>query len=314
VRAYERRETKRDEVCDPMCGIVGLFLKDDKLSPDLGALLAGMLGTLCDRGPDSAGFAVYGVEIPGQMKLTLRAAESFDFAALLGPLRKTVGAPFSYVTRDTHAVVSVPVAQEASIRAQVTRTPGVSVVGAGRRMEIFKEVGRPDQVAQRFGLATMAGTHGIGHTRMATESAVTTDGAHPFTTGPDQCLVHNGSLSNHNAVRRELIHEGLSFQTENDSEVAAGYLTWRLREDASLEHAMEGALIALDGFYTFVVGTESGFGVLRDPIACKPAVMAETGRWVAFGTEYRALVGLPGIEDAKLWEPEPARVYRWEHH
>src|SRR5262249_8385849 len=152
----------------------------------------------------------------------------------------------SCVTRDTHAVVSVPLAQEADARAQVARTPGVSVVGAGRRMEIFKEVGRPDQVAQRFGLATMAGSHGIGHTRMATESAVTTDGAHPFTTGPDQCLVHNGSLSNHNAVRRELMHGGLSFQTENDSEVAAGYLTWRLREGASLEHAMAGALTALD--------------------------------------------------------------------
>ena len=162
-------------------------------------------------------------------------------------------------------------------------------------MEIFKEVGRPDQVAARFGLAGMAGTHAIGHTRMATESAVTTDGAHPFTTGPDQCLVHNGSLSNHNAVRRELMRQGLSFETENDSEVAAGYLTWRMREGASLAQALDASLGALDGFYTFVVGTEIGFGVLRDPIACKPAVMAETDRWVAFGTEYRALVDLPGI-------------------
>jgi glutamate synthase domain-containing protein 1 len=147
---------------------------------------------------------------------------------------------------------------------------------------------------------------------MATESAVTTNGAHPFTTGPDQCLVHNGSLSNHTAVRRDLIREGLSFQTENDSEVAAGYLTWKMREGASLADALEASLDALDGFYTFVVGTESGFGVLRDPIACKPAVMAETDRWVAFGTEYRALVDLPGIAAAKVWEPEPARVYRWE--
>ncbi len=297
-----------------MCGIVGLFLKDDKLSHELGTLLAGMLGTLCDRGPDSAGFAIYGAETPGRVKLTLRAPANFDFTALLERLGATAGSPLGSAIHNTHAVVSIPVAKEAAIRAQVACTPGVSVVGTGRRMEIFKEVGRPDRVAQRFGLANMAGTHGIGHTRMATESAVTTDGAHPFTTGPDQCLVHNGSLSNHNAVRRELIHEGLSFQTENDSEVAAGYLTWRLREGASLEHAMEGVLSALDGFYTFVIGTESGFGVLRDPIACKPAVMAETDRWVAFGTEYRALVDLPGVENAKVWEPEPARVYRWERH
>ena len=181
-------------------------------------------------------------------------------------------------------------------------------------MEIFKEVGRPDKVAARFDLDRMSGTHAIGHTRMATESAVTTEGAHPFTTGPDQCLVHNGSLSNHNAVRRELIRHGLAFETDNDSEVAAGFLTWKMREGASLEQAMEASLDALDGFYTFVIGTESGFGVLRDPIACKPAVMAETDRWVAFGTEYRALVDLPGIEAAKVWEPEPAKPYLWERH
>jgi glutamate synthase domain-containing protein 1 len=160
----------------------------------------------------------------------------------------------------------------------------------------------------------MAGTHAIGHTRMATESAVTTAGAHPFTTGPDQCLVHNGSLSNHCSVRRELARHGLAFQTDNDSEVAAGYLTWKLHDGWSLAQALESSLDTLDGFYTFVVGTESGFGVLRDPIACKPAVMAETDRWVAFGSEYRALVDLPGIDTAKIWEPEPAKVYQWERH
>ena len=149
---------------------------------------------------------------------------------------------------------------------------------------------------------------------MATESAVTTEGAHPFTTGPDQCLVHNGSLSNHNAVRRELAREGLRFETDNDFEVAAGFLTWKIQSGSSLQQAMEASLDALDGFYTFVVGTESGFGVLRDPIACKPAVMAETDRWVAFGTEYRALVDLPGIESARVWEPEPAKPYLWERH
>ena len=297
-----------------MCGIVGLFLKDDKLAPELGALLAGMLGTLCDRGPDSAGFAVYGAGVPDAVKLTLRAPEGFDFAPLMARLGAAAGAPLSHAIYDTHVVVAVPMARQAAVRAEIVQVPDVTEVSSGRRMAMFKEIGRPDRVAQRFGLAKMAGTHGIGHTRMATESAVTTDGAHPFTAGPDQCLVHNGSLSNHNAVRRELTRLGLSFQTENDSEVAAGYLTWRMRQGVPLEQAMEGALSVLDGFYTFVIGTESGFGVLRDPIACKPAVMAETGRWVAFGTEYRALVDLPGVENASVWEPEPARVYRWERH
>jgi methylamine---glutamate N-methyltransferase subunit A len=297
-----------------MCGIVGLFLKDAGLQPELGALTRTMLDALCDRGPDSAGFAVYGGEIPGHVKLTLRARKDFDWDLLLRPLGDMSGALPRATIRDTHAVIAVPADKEAAIRGKIARADGVEIVGSGRRMEVFKEVGRPDGVAERFGLAAMAGTHAIGHTRMATESAVTTNGAHPFTTGPDQCLVHNGSLSNHNAVRRDLIRNGLAFQTENDTEVAAGYMTWKMRAGASLEQALDAMLVELDGFFTFVVGTESGFGVLRDPIACKPAVMAETERWVAFGTEYRALVDLPGVEHAKVWEPEPARVYRWERH
>ena len=296
-----------------MCGIVGLFLKDRAAEPELGPLLSSMLGTLCDRGPDSAGFAVYGAAAPGAIKLTIRGPRGYDYDAVIRCLQAN-GPALPHVVRDTHLVLTVPEARETAARAKIAAMPELTVVGSGRRMEIFKEVGRPDQVAQRFGLDTMAGTHGIGHTRMATESAVTTDGAHPFTTGADQCLVHNGSLSNHNALRRKLIRQGLSFQTENDTEVAAGYMSWRMREGDSLEQTLNSSLTALDGFYTFVVGTESGFGVLRDPIACKPAVMAETDRWVAFGTEYRALVDLPGIDTARVWEPVPAKAYLWERH
>src|ERR1700730_16797181 len=242
-----------------MCGIVGLLRNQQRLEPELGVLLAGMLGTLCDRGPDSAGFAVYGEETPGRIKLTLRAPQGFDFEAPLRRLAGVAGALLKPTIRDTHAVISRPAAKESEVRAEVARIPDVDVAGSGRRMEIFKEVGRPDGVAARFALEEMSGTHGIGHTRMATESAVTTDGAHPFTTGPDQCLVHNGSLSNHNAVRRELIRHGLTFQTENDSEVAAGFMSWKMREGASLQTTLTASLEALDGFYTFVVGTEAGF-------------------------------------------------------
>jgi len=295
-----------------MCGIVGLFLKDQALEPELGALLAGMLGTMCDRGPDSAGFAVYGSETPGCFKVTLRAPDDCDVEELVASLSLATDLSISATVRDSHVTLSVPQEGAAAFWAELGQMPEIHVVSTGRRMQIFKEVGRPDRVAARFGLNTMAGTHGIGHTRMATESVVTTDGAHPFTTGADQCLVHNGSLSNHNAVRRDLARHGLAFQTENDTEVAAGFITWKMREGLSLDQAMSACLGALDGFYTFVVGTESGFSVLRDPIACKPAVMAETDRWVAFGTEYRALVDLPGIDAAKVWEPEPAKVYVWE--
>ena len=179
-------------------------------------------------------------------------------------------------------------------------------MSAGHAIEIYKEAGRPRAFVERFGARAMSGSHALGHTRMATESRVTTEGSHPFSTGADLCLVHNGSLSNHNRLRRVLRREGIAFQTENDTEVAAGYLAWRLREGDTLEEALEACLEDLDGFYTFAVGTADGFAVLRDPIACKPAVMAETDDWVAMASEYRALAVLPGADDARVWEPEPA--------
>ena len=299
-----------------MCGIVGLFLKDAKLEPRLGELTTTMLSTMCERGPDSAGFAVYGAPAKGKAKITLQSPNpDVHFAGLTAAISKAIGADVSLDRKSTHAVMSVPGDKLRAARdALRTGHPDLRVMSSGESIEIFKEVGYPTQVATQFELAKMQGSHAIGHTRMATESAVTTMGAHPFSTGPDQCLVHNGSLSNHNAVRRTLMREGLTFETDNDSEVAAGYLTWRMREGLSLGDALQASLADLDGFYTFVVGTESGFGVLRDPIACKPAVMAETERWVAFGSEYRALVDLPGIGGAKVWEPEPAKVYFWERH
>ncbi|MDB5505389.1 MAG: glutamine amidotransferase [Devosia sp.] len=295
-----------------MCGIAGIFLKNPALEPRLGAMLSDMMAVLSDRGPDSAGFAIYGRGDADRRKVTLRG----DSAAAVIAAVEGIGTELpGMVTefRDSHAVVSIPVGDEAKLRA-LAATAGVQVVGTGERMEIYKEVGLPQSVSERFGLAQMSGTHAIGHTRMATESAVTTKGAHPFSTGGDQCLVHNGSLSNHNGVRRELIRQGIRFETDNDSEVAAGYLTQKLREGVGLREALQESLADLDGFYTFVVGTEKGFAVLRDPIACKPAVMAETDDYVAFGSEYRALAVLPGIETARVFEPEPATVYAWERH
>ena len=288
-----------------MCGIVGLFCKTPELEPELGRLLAAMLVQMDERGPDSAGVAVYRNPSPdGQSKLTLYSPEpAYDWAALGLELLDVRGG---------HAVVLAegePGEAEATLRAA---HPELRVMSAGRAIEIFKEVGRPREFAERFRLAELQGSHGLGHTRMATESRVTTAGSHPFSTGQDACLVHNGSLSNHNRLRERLRREGLAFQTENDTEVAAAYLAWRLREGATLREALEGCLVDLDGFYTFLVGTAEGFAVLRDPIACKPAVMAETDEWVAMASEYRALAVLPGADDALLWEPAPTVPYVWE--
>ena len=298
-----------------MCGIVGLFLKDKSLEPQLGAMLTDMLVTMTDRGPDSAGIAIYSDENADVSKLTIQSHDSATaFDGLAEKLGGIIGAEVTLAQKDTHAVLDLPTEKVEAARLALAQMDGdIRVMSVGEIIEIYKEVGLPKDVAKRFDLSAMSGTHGIGHTRMATESAVTTMGAHPFNTGSDQCLVHNGSLSNHNSLRRKLTREGVRIETENDSEVAAAYLTWKMREGASLGEALESSLDDLDGFFTFVVGTKDGFGVVRDPIACKPAVMAETDAYVAFGSEYRALVNLPGIEDARVWEPEPATVYFWNH-
>jgi amidophosphoribosyltransferase len=298
-----------------MCGIVGLFLKDKALEPKLGDMLTDMLITMTDRGPDSAGVAIYRAETVGKAKLTVQSNQpEQDFAGLDSALSQALGETVAVSVIDTHAVIEVSTPLLDTARAVLNQLrPSIRLMSRGESLEIYKEVGLPKDVAERFNIRQMSGSHGIGHTRMATESAVTTMGAHPFNTGMDQCLVHNGSLSNHNALRRKLRREGIHIETENDTEVGAAYLTWKMQNGATLGEALESSLKDLDGFFTFVVGTKDGFGVVRDPIACKPAVMAETDQYVAFGSEYRALVDLPGIEQARVWEPEPATVYFWSH-
>jgi methylamine---glutamate N-methyltransferase subunit A len=297
-----------------MCGIVGVFAKSSEIEENLGEHLAAMLSQMSDRGPDSAGVAVYRDPAPGgASKLTLFSPDPLeDWEAMAGELRNAFGGAPEPSVRASHAVFVVD-GEAADAEAWVRGThPELRIMSAGRSIEIYKETGRPEEFIRQFALEDFHGTHALGHTRMATESRVTTAGSHPFSTGLDVCLVHNGSLSNHNRLRQELRREGIEFQTENDTEVAAGYLAWRLREGASLEQALEGCLEDLDGFYTFLVGTAEGFAVLRDPIACKPAVLAETDEWVAMASEWRALAVLPGAASAKAWEPAPGVVYAWE--
>lgn len=297
-----------------MCGIVGLYFKAEAREAELGRLLSGMLAEMSDRGPDSAGFAVYGARAPeGAFKATLfHPAADFDWKPLEEALRAAHGLSGEVVRHGSHRVVTLRTDLE-TLRAWLEQHYStIRLMGFGERIEIYKEKGLPVDVMRGFGLSGMHGSHALGHTRMATESAVTTEHSHPFSTGIDLCLVHNGSLSNHNRLRRYLQRHGLHFSSDNDTEVAAAYFTHRLSEGASLKEALEAGLKDLDGFYTFAVGTRDGFAILRDPIACKPAVMAETDDWVAMATEYRAIATLPGAEHANVWEPRPATVYAWE--
>ncbi len=292
-----------------MCGIAAFFPKNPLYESKLGELFVPMLECLTGRGPDSAGFAIYrDPAASGRTKIVAHhPSPEFDWMAYF----RKVGTHEKMHIISTHALAHFIGEPETLRAAAEAADPEVTLMSVGSTIEIYKEMGLPCKVMTQFGLNTAQGSHAIGHTRMATESAVTTAGSHPFSTGMDLCLVHNGSLSNHNRLRRNLEREGITFRTDNDSEVAAGYLAWRLRQGDTLENSLKGALRDLDGFYTFAIGTRDGFAVLRDPIACKPAILAETDDFVAMASEYRAFVHLPNIENARIWEPEPARVYTW---
>jgi amidophosphoribosyltransferase len=296
-----------------MCGIVGLYLKNDKYQSRLGELFSPMMIAMTERGPDSAGFAIYGDAVDTGIKFTLRHEdENYDWEKLAKDIEEALVTKVDWFKNSKVAIFKVNTDADFVENYLHENHPDVLIMSAGTSIEILKEVGLPERIVNMFNLDKMQGTHIIGHTRMATESAVTMAGSHPFSTGMDLCLVHNGSLSNHNRMRQELKRNGIHFDTENDTEVAAGFLTYRLQQGDSLHQALEHALKELDGFYTFTIGTKDGFAVVRDPIACKPAVIAETDDYVAMASEYQALTTLPGIENAKVWEPEPSTIYAWE--
>lgn len=297
-----------------MCGIVGLYIKNPDYRPKLGQLLEPMLIEMSGRGPDSAGVAFYSDKAPdGWEKVTLFHPDlNFDWAGLAQGLRDDLHDEAKETVRYNHCTILTNADSEAIQLWLADHHPDVRIMSVGNTIEIYKDMGLPKDVAARFRISELQGSHALGHTRMATESAVTTEHSHPFSTGEDLCLVHNGSMSNHNRMRGWLRrHGGIEFQTDNDTEVAAGYFTYRLRQGATLREALEAGLKDLDGFYTFAIGTRGGFAVMRDPIAAKPAVLAETDDWVAMASEYCSIAPLPGAESATIWEPAPATMYTW---
>ncbi|WP_458779916.1 class II glutamine amidotransferase domain-containing protein [Arthrobacter sp. D3-16] len=300
-----------------MCGIAALQLRNPSLHPQMGSLLSSMLCQIVDRGPDSAGLAVYntpGLVSAGTSTLSLlgkdhgitTAAITAGVAALL----PSDAAAAVQVVGDT-TLVSATVGTDLLVKAVSETLMDATIIGRGEHVAVMKSVGHPMDIAAEHGLEGMAGSQGLSHTRMATESAVTAGGSHPFSVADDLCLVHNGSFSNHATVRRDLKREGVVFDSENDTEVGARYVASRLKQGDTLEEALVNLGKVLDGFYTLVVTTADSMAVVRDPIACKPAIIAETGDYVAMASEYRALAGLPGIENARIFEPEPGKVYTW---
>jgi methylamine---glutamate N-methyltransferase subunit A len=297
-----------------MCGIVGLHLRTPDLYPRLGELLAGMLCEMGNRGSDSSGVAVYGDPTwspPGRGGVSLvDVSDAAD--AVASALSERLGAEVDVVTVGTSYLLTADVTSTVLLDAVRRDYPGALIAGFGADMAVLKGVGDPRTLSDAWGLAKAQGWQGVGHTRMATESAVTPAGCHPYTVGPEQCMVHNGSFANHATIRRQLRSAGVEFDSENDTEVGARFIAKQLADGRDVESALKELCATFDGFYTLLVSNRDSFAVVRDAIACKPAVIAETDDWVAVGSEYRALAGLPGVEKATIWEPEPEVIYAWK--
>jgi glutamate synthase domain-containing protein 1 len=299
-----------------MCGIAALQLRNPRLHPQMGSLLSSMMCQIVDRGPDSAGLAVYdtpGLVSQGTATLSLLGKDQGmpvgDITAALETLLPSAATAVRVVGDTT--LVSAAVDTGLLVKAVSETLPGSTIIGRGEHVAVMKSVGHPMDIAAEHGLEAMAGSQGLSHTRMATESAVTAGGSHPFSVADDLCLVHNGSFSNHATIRRGLLRDGVVFDSDNDTEVGARYIASRLQQGDTLEEAMTNLGKVFDGFYTLVVTTADSMAVVRDPIACKPAIIGETEDYVAMASEYRALAALPGIENARIFEPEPGKVYTW---
>ncbi|KUH66082.1 glutamine amidotransferase [Mycolicibacterium novocastrense] len=288
-----------------MCGIVGLHLRNPDLYPRLGELLTDMLCEMGDRGSDSAGIAVYGDPA--------LAPPDTSCVSVLGtePTAEAIGFDVTVTRYDATYLVTAKAPTETLHDAVRTAYPDALVAGFGTDLAVLKGVGHPRTLTENWNLAKAQGWQGVGHTRMATESAVTPAGCHPYAVGPEQCLVHNGSFANYATIRRELRAAGVRFDSENDTEVGARFVAHRLAAGCDVKTALKELCAKFDGFYTLLVSNRDSFAVVRDAIACKPAVIAETADWVAMASEYRALAGLPGVGAAKIFEPEPEVVYAW---
>lgn len=294
-----------------MCGIVGIHLRNPAMEPELGILAASMLEAMTERGPDSAGIGLY--ESNGaQTKITLRPpGEEYDWDGFLRRLSDRFDSPPALRRTGPGAVVEVAATSDRAAAEIEIVDPDLRVFSRGEALEVFKDVGSPRQICDRYDIPTRSGYQAVGHTRLATESAVTTDHSHPFSPGDDICLVHNGSFSNYWTIRRDLQADGIEFTTDNDSEVAARWIALEMERGEDLGGALRSMMRVMDGFFTLLVSTKDQFAVVRDAFACKPAVIAETDDYVAMASEYRALAELPGIEDAHVYEPMPEDIRLW---
>jgi glutamate synthase domain-containing protein 1 len=301
-----------------MCGIVGFFAKDGDGQGDIGRTILGMLRALACRGPDSAGVALCGAPDDNQFVVRVKLGEGGDLELQAGRLAgelTTFGHASHFSTTAAYARFMVRGDTDLNrlTAAIESLDKDFEVVSIGHRLEIVKQTGSPENLEKTYCVSRAKGTHGLGHTRLSTESRVDLSHSQPFWSHgfPDLAIVHNGHITNYHQLRRRYEQRGVRFYTENDSEVVAIYLAAQLQKGGSLREALEGMLRDLDGSYSCLVATERELGYVKDPFALKPLVMAETDDFVAVATEEIAIrAALPGQYSVREAQVKEVRVWQ----
>jgi glutamate synthase domain-containing protein 1 len=297
-----------------MCGIVGLLIRRESLRASLGEYLLPMFDCMADRGPDSAGLAVFldPVDRATRRFSIYSPDRQYNWRKLVAALEKQTKSQPGLDAVENHAVLTSCLDPQDFSAWLAQYDLSLRVLSVGRCISVYKDIGHPCDMAERYSFGKLSGSHCVGHTRMATESAITPAHSHPFTAGEDFCLVHNGSLSNPYSLRRRLEKQGINFETDNDTEAACRFLEWRMRQGDDLHKAILEAFKELDGFYTLLMGTPKELVIVRDAFACKPAVAAEHDDYVAVASEFRSLAHLPDIANARIFEPQPEEIHEWK--
>ncbi len=300
-----------------MCGIIGFLDQGDGAGAPLGATLLGMLRSLACRGPDSAGVALFGPISPRQYVVRAKVGDggvSAERADRLTAVAERFGGR-DFELADVYLRFQLPEMADLApfLSAAEAVAPAIEVVSLGRCLEIVKQVGSPDNLERAFGISKFRGSHGIGHTRLSTESIVDLSHSQPFWGRglPDLAIVHNGHITNYHQLRRRYEQRGTRFYTENDSEVIAIYLAERLRGGLSLRESLGGMLIDLDGSFSCLAATATEIGFVKDQFSLKPLVFTEAADFVAIATEEIAIrSALPGSYQVREAQAKEVRVWQ----
>ena len=293
-----------------MCGIAGILFKHMDIDRGTGKALIDMLDGCQHRGPDSTGFALYGDDHPGQIKMRFYVGTGNEAGDAIGRLREVFAEQGAELVEDSQIGSAYRAVVKFSGDLQkfsYAVEHAAKVMSIGESLEIVKDIGTAHDVDDGYDIHHFRGTHGLGHVRLATESDVKPEAGHPFwATGfSDVAIVHNGQITNYWKMRRRLERRGFEFVTDNDSELIAVYLADKMSQGVPLKEALRTSIDDMDGTFSFLVSTKDEIGYAKDHLAAKPMIMFENDDLIAIASEEVSLNRLFPGKALDTREPPP---------